>query len=269
MWGRTRWIARGVRASTAALFFIVLATAAFAQTDEIQVYDAEIADPGVLNVMLHNNFTPDGLKTPRFDGALLPNGTVNAVPEWAYGVTDWFEQGLYLPLYSLSNNDGAVLDGFKLRELFVVPHAADQTFFYGINFEFSYNAQHWDESRYSSEIRPILGLHLGKFDLIVNPIFDNPWKGFEQLDFAPSGRIAYNVSKTWAVAVEEYADFGVVKHFLPTSQQSHQLFGVVDYKSDAFNVEAGIGFGLTGSSDPVVVKLMISRDLYKPPQKAD
>jgi hypothetical protein len=137
---------------------------AFAQTDEIQVYDAEIAEPGVLNLMAHNNYTPDGLTQPRFSGGLVPNHTLNGVPEWAYGVTDWFEQGLYLPLYSESSNLGPVLNGFKVRELFVVPHAAEQTFFYGINFEFSYNAKHWDPDTYSSEIRPIMGLHLGKFD---------------------------------------------------------------------------------------------------------
>ena len=63
MW-RICWLERGVRASTVALLFVVWSTAAFAQTDEIQVYDAEIADPGVLNLMVHNNFAPDGLKTP-------------------------------------------------------------------------------------------------------------------------------------------------------------------------------------------------------------
>jgi hypothetical protein len=243
------------------------AASAFAQTDEIQVYDAEIADPGVLNLMVHNNFTPDGLTQPRFPGGLVPNRTLNGVPEWAYGVTDWFEQGLYLPLYSDSSNLGPVLDGFKVRELFVVPHAADRTFFYGINFEFSYNARHWQPDMYSSEIRPIVGVHLGQFDLIVNPIFDNPWKGFKNLDFAPSARVAYNISKTWAVAVEEYADFGPISQFLPVNQQSQQLFGVVDYKSEAFNVEAGLGFGLTGASDRLVAKLMVSRDLYTPPKK--
>jgi hypothetical protein len=235
-----------------------------AQTDGIQVYDAEIAAPGVLNLEWHNNYTFDGLKTPRFPGGLVPNHTFNSVPEWAYGVTDWFEQGLYLPLYSFSSNLGPVLDGFKLRELFVVPHAADRTFFYGINFEFSYNARHWDPSIYSSEIRPIIGWHLGKFDFIVNPIFDNSWKGFNNLDFAPATRIAYNLSQTWAVAVEEYADFGIIKHFLAPDQQLHQLFGVIDFKGEPFNIEAGLGFGLTSASDRLVAKVMLSRDLYKP-----
>jgi hypothetical protein len=166
----------------------------FSQTDEIQVYDAEIAEPGVLNLEVHNNYTFDGLAAPRFPGGIVPNHTLNGVPEWAYGVTDWFEQGLYLPLYSDASNLGPVLNGFKLRELFVSPHAADRTFFYGINFEFSYNARHWDPSMYSSEIRPIIGWHFGKFDFIVNPIFDNSWKGFNNLDFAPCARIAYNFS---------------------------------------------------------------------------
>jgi hypothetical protein len=238
-----------------------------AQTDEIQVYDAEIADPGVFNLMVHNNYTLDGLKAPRFPGGLVPNHTLNGVPEWAYGVTDWFEQGLYLPLYSDSSNLGPVLNGFKIRELFVVPHAADQPFFYGINFEFSYNAKHWDSDTYSSEVRPILGWHLGKFDLIVNPIFDNSWKGFKNLDFAPSVRVAYNISKTWAVAVEEYADYGTIGNLLPVDQQSQQLFGVVDYKGDPFNVEAGLGYGMTAASDRWVAKLMLSRDLNPPSAK--
>jgi hypothetical protein len=251
-----------------ALLLTLWSIAAFAQTDEIQVYDAEIAEPGVFNLMVHDNYTPSGLTTPRFPGGLVPDHTLNGVPEWAYGVTDWFEQGLYLPLYSDSSNLGPVLNGFKVRELFVVPHAAEQTFFYGINFEFSYNAKHWDPNTYTSEIRPIIGWHLGKFDLIVNPIFDNSWKGFGNLDFAPSARVAYNFSDKWAAALEEYADFGVIQHFLPPAQQSQQLFLVVDYKGEPVNVEAGLGFGLTPASDGLVAKLMLSRDLNKPPPRS-
>jgi hypothetical protein len=263
------WTRELAAAAVAVLFLLVGSAAARAQTDEIQVYDAEIAAPGVYNLMVHNNFTPDGLKTPRFPGGLVPNHTLNGVPEWAYGVTDWFEQGLYLPLYSVANGPGPELNGFKVRELFVVPHAAERTFFYGINFEFSYNARHWDPDRATSEIRPIIGWHLGQFDFIINPILDNSWKGFNQLDFAPSVRLAYNVSKTWAVATEVYSDYGPLKRFVSVDQQSQQLFGVVDYRSEVVNIEAGIGFGLTSASDRMVLKLMVSRDLYQPPQKAN
>src|SRR6202035_1129384 len=123
---------------------LVVPAAAFAQTDEIQVYDAVIAEPGIFNLTWHNNFIADGLKTPAFPGGLIPDKSHNGVTEWAYGVTDWFEAGLYLPLYSISKGRGATINGGKLRLLFAKPHADDRMFFYAVNFEFSYNAKHWD-----------------------------------------------------------------------------------------------------------------------------
>ena len=65
-----------------------------------------------------------------------------------------------MPLYSIDKDQGAVLDGFKLRTLFAVPDADNRRFVYGANFEFSYNAKHWDTKRITSEIRPIIGWHL-------------------------------------------------------------------------------------------------------------
>ena len=46
----------------AALFVALLAAPAlaFAQTDEIQVYDGGLAPVGVFNLTVHNNFTPRG-----------------------------------------------------------------------------------------------------------------------------------------------------------------------------------------------------------------
>jgi hypothetical protein len=175
---------------------------AFAQTDEIQVYDAAIAERGKINLMIHNNFTPDGIKEPAFPGAVESNHALVGVAEWAYGVTDWFEQGLYLPLYSFSPNDGATYNGFKLRWLFVKPHADDHKFFYGVNFEFSVNRPQWDTRHYTSEVRPIVGWHLKPIDIIVNPIVDTSYTGgFKSLEFVPSVRVAYNFSPKWAGAV--------------------------------------------------------------------
>lgn len=238
-----------------------LPTLALAQTDEIQVYDGSLAAPGVFNLTLHNSYTPNGAKTPAFPGAIVSNGSLNGVPEWAYGVTPWFEAGLYLPLYSVPQHGGPQLDGFKLRALFAEPDAGNRNFFYGVNFEFSFNSKHWDTQTYTSEIRPIIGWRMGKWDLIINPILDNNWTGISHLDFAPSSRLAYNISDKWAVAAEEYADLGEVRGFLPTRDQSHQLFGVIDYSGKPFDLEAGIGFGLTPASDKVTLKLILSRDL--------
>jgi hypothetical protein len=233
----------------------------FAQTDEIQVYDASIAAPGKFNLMLHNNFTPAGLKTPAFPGGIIPDRSFNSVPEWAYGATDWLELGLYLPVYSVSKDRGGSIDGFKLRTLFVVPHADDRRLFYGVNFEFSVNATYWDPRRITSEVRPIIGWRFRRVDFIVNPILDTAYDGFKNLDFAPCERIAYNFSPRWATAVEEYADYGPLHQFYSANDQSHQVYAVVDHNSKFLDIEAGVGFGLTGSSDKLTLKLMLSRDL--------
>jgi hypothetical protein len=64
----------------------------------------------------------------------VPNHTLNGFPEWAYGVTEWFEAGLYLPVYSLTDGH-FLLDSAKVRLLIVSPHPGERRFFYVVNFE--------------------------------------------------------------------------------------------------------------------------------------
>jgi hypothetical protein len=234
-----------------------------AQTDEIQVYDAAIAEPGIFNLMIHNNFTPIGRKTPEFPGAIVSNDSFQTTAEFAYGVTPWFEQGLYLPVTSPhSSNYGATFNGFKIRELFVRPNADDHKFFYGVNFEFSVNRYYWEARTITSEIRPIVGLHLKPWDIIFNPIVDTDYTGgFGGLQFNPATRIAYNFNDRWAVAAEEYAGFGPLRHFDPVSEQFHEVWAVVNHTSKIVNIEAGVGVGYTGGGDRLTFKLMLSRDL--------
>jgi hypothetical protein len=250
-----------MRALLVMAVLVAAPAAAFAQTDEIQVYDASIVDKGKFNLTLHNNFTPSGQKTPAFPGGIVPDRSLNGVPEWAYGVTDWFELGLYMPLYSISKGRGGSLNGFKLRTLFARPHADDHTFFYGMNFEFSYNAKYWDVKRATAEIRPIVGLHLHPVDFIINPILDTSYEGVRNLDFAPSTRISYNLPSKWAVSAEEYSDYGPLHQFNTARDQAHQIFAVVDHATKMLDIQFGVGFGLTHASDKVTLKLILSRDL--------
>ena len=250
-----------------ALSLVATPTRTVAQTDEIQVYDAEIAAQGIFNLMFHTNFTPIGRITPAFPGAIVANQSVNGATEWAYGVKPWFEQGLYLPVYSLySTNQGATINGFKLRELFVRPHAHNHKFFYGLNFEFSVNALYWEPKRITSELRPIVGVHLHRWDLIVNPILDTDYTGgLKGLEFNPAGRVDYNLNQRWAVAIEEYDGFGPLRGFVPHNEQFHETWAVVDSKGGLLNVEAGVGVGWSGGADRLTLKLMLSRDLNSRP----
>jgi hypothetical protein len=249
----------------AVLAFVLLAApvAALAQTDEIQVYDAEIAEPGVFNLMIHTNYTPIGRKTPAFPGGIIPNHSVNGAAEWAWGVKSWFEQGLYLPVWTpYSPERGGSINGFKLRELFVLPHAEDHKFFYGVNFEFSVNYHYWEQRHVTSEVRPIVGLHLHPVDIIFNPIVDTDYTGgFGGLEFVPATRVAYNVNDKWAVAAEEYADLGPLRKLDSLSNQFHEVWAVLNHNTKIVNIEAGVGVGVTHGSDRLTFKLMVSRDL--------
>jgi hypothetical protein len=244
-----------------ALAWIASPAATFAQTDEIQVYDAAIAEVGKFTITLHDNFTPKGLKTPAFPGAITPNKSFNGAAEWAWGVTKWFEAGLYLPLYSLSSDLGTKINGGKIRLLFVSPHADSRRFFYGVNFELSYNSKHWDERRITSEVRPIVGWHLHPVDIILNPIVDTSYTGgLKNLDFAPATRVAYNLKK-YTLAIEDYGDFGPLQGFAIVSRQSHQIYGVIDHTVKSWEIEAGAGVGITAGSDKLTLKLILSRYL--------
>jgi hypothetical protein len=236
---------------------------ASAQADEIQVYDGGLAPVGTFNLTWHNNFTPKGLSTPGYPGAVVADRSFNGVTEWALGVTSWFEAGLYLPLYTHDKNTGWGVDGFKLRALFAVPNADDRRFFYGANFEFSVNAHRWDATRFTSEVRPIVGWHLKPWDVIINPIVDTAYDGLGNLEFVPAARVAYNFPSGWALAVEEYADYGTLNDFAPAHEQAHQLFAVVNRTWKGWDFEAGAGFGLTNASDRVTLKLLVARDLNK------
>jgi hypothetical protein len=239
---------------------------AAAQTDEIQVYNGEIAPVGIFNLMIHNNFTPRGRTTPDYTGAIVANHSYQVTAEWAYGVTPWFEQGLYMPVSSpYSTNDGGTLNGFKIRELIARPNAHDHKFFYAANFELSVNHHYWEQRIVTSEIRPIVGLHLKPWDIIYNPIVDTDYTGgLGNLQYNPSGRVAYNFNERWALAAEEYDGFGPLRGFDKLHNQFHEVWATTNYsgtKLAGVNVETGVGYGLTAASDKWTLKLMVSRDL--------
>ena len=116
--------------------------------------------------------------------------------------------------------------------------------------------------RFTGEIRPVLGLRVGPVDFIVNPILDYAFDKVRSLDFAPSERIAYNISSVWAVAGEYYSDFGPLRHFETPDQQAQSIFAVVDYNGQTerqpLDVEFGIGHGFTHGSDGAIIKMLLT-----------
>src|SRR6202166_208760 len=134
------WCAAALVAAATAVIFMITSQPALAVDqvhDEIQVYNAEIAEVGQWTYQQHLNYAAVGQTQPEVPGGFSSNRSLQGTPEFAYGITDWWEAGFYLPF--AVNGDGQFLsDGATVRSLCVVPDAAKRSFFYGINFELGY-----------------------------------------------------------------------------------------------------------------------------------
>jgi hypothetical protein len=238
----------------ACALLVVMARPARA-TDEIQVYNAGIAAPGQFTIQQHLNYTALGLKDPPFPGGLVSDHAINGTPEFAYGVTDWWELGLYLPF--AIQDERFYSNAFKLRTLFVSPNADKRDFFYGINFEFSNTTPKFSQSRFGLEIRPIIGVRNADWEFIVNPIIDYSFGKFGETDFAPAARLAHKLAPDTFIGLEYYADFGEIGAFPTLAGQQHTLFAVTDFKLGVLDVDFGVGYGLTAASDRLVVKTIV------------
>jgi hypothetical protein len=224
-------------------------------TDEIQVYNAAIAGVGQFTIQQHLNYVALGQKDSPFAGGLVSNHSLNGTPEFAYGVTDWWEVGLYLPF--AVQDQKFMSDAFKLRTLFVSPNADKRDFFYGINLEFSNTTPPFAQTRFALEVRPIIGIRNADYEFIVNPIVDAGFGRLGQLDFAPAARLARKLAPDTYLGLEYYADFGEIGNFAKLADQQHTLFLVTDFKLGVVDVDFGVGYGLTSSSDRWVIKTII------------
>jgi len=223
--------------------------------DEIQVYNAEIAAIGQFTIQQHLNYVPLGVKEPPFPGGLISNNSINGTPEFAYGLTDWWEVGLYLPF--AIENQVFYSNAFKLRSLFVSPHAGQRDFFYGVNFEFSRETPPFAQTRYAMEIRPIIGGRNSDYEFIVNPIVDIGFGKYGEQHFAPAARVARKFEQDVYFGLEYYSDFGQIGSFPSFANQEHTLFAVTDFKLGVIDVNFGVGYGLTPASDRWVIKTIL------------
>jgi hypothetical protein len=250
-------LARGAVALALALCFAALPPRPARAVDEIQVYNAEIAEVGQFTVQHHFNYAFIGRKEPDFPGGLVPNHALNATPEFAWGITEWFELGLYVP-WAVNAQDQFLSNAAKLRTLFVMPDAEKRNFFLGLNFEYDYTTPPFSQTRWAMEIRPIIGWRNTQWEFIVNPIFDLGFGNSGDVDFVPAARLARTFSKDFALGLEYYGDLGRPGAFPSPEQQAHQLFAVVDFKVGEIDVDFGLGYGLTSGSDRFMAKTILT-----------
>jgi hypothetical protein len=242
------------RAFLAVAILLTLSTGSARAVDEIQVYNAEIAKVGQWTAQLHLNNAFNGRKEPDFPGGLIPHHAPNGTSKWAYGITEWWEMGFYAP-FAIDQNGQLFTNAMKIRQLFVTPHAADREIFYGVNFEFSYAMPQFSDTQWNMEIRPIIGVRKNGYEFIVIPIVDIGFGQNGDLVFAPAARFARQLGEDLWVGIEYYTDLGPFPNFATFNEQQHNIYAVVDFKIWGFDVNAGVGYGLTPGSDRLMANL--------------
>ncbi len=247
-------------AFAAALAASAVAPCGASLSDEIQVYTDDINVPGEAGLELHVNTTPRGRSTPDYPGEVVPEHGLRLTPEFSYGLAPSWEAGLYLPI-SRDASGNTRLAGAKLR-LKWLPIRPDTHggWFAGVNTELSRLQQRFSESRNSLELRGMVGWRSERWLFAVNPLIGwslSPGYRGQSPDFSLASKVARTVRPGLALGLEYYNDIGTLARVLPAGEQGNTLYAALDWSGGGWDVNVGIGHGLTRSADPLTVKAIV------------
>lgn len=229
---------------------------------EIQVYGSETTAPGTWMIELHSNAAILG--TTRQDaGPIRPTqDAVHETLEVTRGWTPWFETGGYL-FTSIQPDQGWEWVGVHLRPRVRVPEDWGLPVGLGLSVEVGYQQSTYSLDTWTIEIRPIIDKQIGPWYFAFNPVLDQSLKGpgtHTGIEFSPQAKVSYDLTKAVSAGIEYYGGLGPVGNFLPASQQQQLLFAVADLNLDPkWEINFGVGAGLTHDSDGLIIKLILGR----------
>ena len=253
-------------ARRAALVSALLACAAPAgavDRFEIQVYEADVNEPGQLGLEAHVNYTMRGTRTPEFPGQVPPDDVGRLTLEPAIGVTEWLELGAYVQFLAAPGGERRFA-GVKGRAKLVVPERLGLPIFLGLNVEVSNVPGAVEPDRWANELRPIIGVRGGRWLLSVNPNVGYALSGPDRFrpELQPCGKVSFDTRLGFAVGAEYYASLGLAADLLPAADQEHLAFAVIDLVPRAhppggspvlaspWELNLGVGGALTDAPGP-------------------
>jgi len=239
---------------------LAFAYPAFGQDNyEIQVYSYDTVDPGHTMVELHSNFTIDGSKTV-VDGVLPTNHAEHETVEITHGVTDWFEVGFYI-FTSIRNGYGVQWVGDHIRPRVRIPKKWNWPVGLSLSNEIGYQRRQFSTDTWTWEIRPIADKQIGRWYFSVNPTLDRSFHGEsvnQGVVFSPNFKFSYDFTPKITGGLEYYGSVGPITGFLTLNQQQHQIFPAIDLNvSPKWEINFGLGVGLTRSTDHLIAKMIL------------
>jgi hypothetical protein len=250
------------------ILFHLASAGLYAQDNyEIQVYGSETVAPKTTMVELHSNFTADGFKSLpgssyTADGLRPTNHAEHETVEITQGITPWAELGFYI-FTAYQSSYGYQWVGDHIRPRVRAPESWHLPVGLSISNEIGYQRARFFPDSWTWEIRPIIDKQAGRYYLSFNPTFDRAFHGPGIKDgvvFAPNIKVGYDFTKKINAGIEYYGSTGPVSATSTFHDQQHQFFAVTDLNvSPAWEINFGVGVGVTGSTDHLIVKGILGR----------
>jgi hypothetical protein len=226
---------------------------------EIQVYGYETVEPGHTMVELHSNFTFEGSKSTT-DGTYPTNHQLHETVEITHGFADWFEVGFYI-FTSAQQGHGWDWVGDHVRPRVKIPDKWKWPVGLSLSQEIGYQRRVYSADTWTYELRPIIDKKYKGWYFDFNPTFDRSLHGpsvSQGFVFSPNVKISYDFTKKITGGIEYYGSLGPATGFDPVAQQQQQIFPAIDLNvSEKWEINFGVGVGVTRSTDHLIAKTII------------
>jgi hypothetical protein len=243
------------------LLFIIAASTQAQDNYEIEVYGSETVPPGDTMVELHSNFTITGSKQ-EIEGVLPTEHAFHETLEITQGITPWSEVGFYV-FMSAKSGYGYQWVGDHIRPGVRAPEGWHLPVGLSLSAEIGYQRPVFAANTWTLELRPIIDKHIGKYYLSFNPTMDRSFRGPDVsrgFVFSPDFKFSYDITKKISAGLEYYGSLGPITGFDPLRKQQQQIFPVIDLNlSPNWEFNFGVGVGVTGSTDHLIVKMLLGR----------
>lgn len=255
-----------------AVAILLLARPVLAQVDpwEFEVYPYATEGRGVIELETDNAVVPNGHSQ---GGNGTAAGTFPSQAMWynqyelTYGLTDRIEAAAYLNL-AMPSGRGLWYAGskYRLRGRLFDEEVLPVNLGWYVELEWHKTPQ-FDDNELELELRPIIEKDIGRWSLIVDPIFEKPIflgpdknKGFE---FGYASAVYYRWMRYLSPGVEFYGAPGNIDDNDPLNAQQHYIFAVAWGKlPHGIEYNLGPGFGLTRGSDRVIMKFNVELETF-------
>lgn len=230
-----------------------------AAPEEIQVYMDDMSAPGQFGLDVHNNFALSAVNVPSYPGEVPPYHLYRLTPEFYYGLSSSLELGLYI-LSTRQPDENLHSDGMKVRIKYIAPHDAEKGFYWGLNLEIGKSDLRVSERPWNAELKGILGYRTGNWHFALNPNLDSSLSSqggpvMASLD----GKLAYSITEKTQIGVESYNELGPLSGLQSLQRNSKSLYLALDHDFGDFDLNAGIGRGLTDDADRWVAKFILGK----------